>query len=51
MNTHYHHLTLRSGPQGRVSKGGNEHPSYCPSFETLAALAPQDEVMVLRQIP
>ncbi len=28
-------LTLRSGPQDRVSKGGNEHHASCPSFETL----------------
>jgi hypothetical protein len=27
-------LTLRSGLKGRVSKGGNEHPVCCPSFET-----------------
>jgi hypothetical protein len=43
------HLTLRSGPQGRVSKGGNPHRSCCPSFETLAALAPQDEVSGLQR--
>jgi hypothetical protein len=41
-----HHLTLRSGPQGRVSKGGDEHIACCPPFETLAALAPQGEVVV-----
>ena len=28
-----HRLTLRSGPQGRVSKGGIRH-RCCPSFET-----------------
>jgi hypothetical protein len=27
-------LTLRSGPQDRVSKGGREHRVCCPSFET-----------------
>jgi hypothetical protein len=27
-------LILRSGPQGRVSKGGHEHRVCCPSFET-----------------
>jgi hypothetical protein len=42
MNTD--NLILRSGPQGRVSKVGNEHHACGPSFETLAALAPQDEV-------
>ena len=31
-------LTLRSGPKGRVSKGGNEHLACCPSFETRCAL-------------
>jgi hypothetical protein len=41
------HLTLRSGLQGRVSKGGNTHLASCPPFETLAALAPQGEVMGL----
>jgi hypothetical protein len=29
------HLTLRSGLQGRVSKGRNEHYVCCASFETL----------------
>jgi hypothetical protein len=32
---------LRSGLKGRVSKDGHEHRVRCPSFETLAALAPQ----------
>src|SRR5262249_12569270 len=31
--TSKYHLTLRSGPQDRVSKGGIESPR-CPSFET-----------------
>jgi len=30
------HLTLRSGPQDRVSKGGSEHRVWHPSFETHA---------------
>jgi hypothetical protein len=30
---HHHHLTLRSGPQGRVSKGGQQH-DWLPPFET-----------------
>jgi hypothetical protein len=37
-------LTLRSGPEGRVSKGGNEHRACGPSFETRASRATQDEV-------
>src|SRR5436190_23873355 len=41
-------LTLRSGQQGRVSKGGNPHRACCPCFETLASLAPQHEVGGLR---
>jgi hypothetical protein len=44
------HLTLRSGPQDRVSKGGHAHLACCPSFETLAALAPQDEVEVVAPV-
>ena len=39
-------LTLRSAPQGCVSKGGNEHIACHPSFETRATLAPQDEVIL-----
>src|SRR6185312_15695378 len=35
-------LTLRSAQ--RVSKSGNAHLVRNPSFETLASLAPQDEV-------
>ena len=27
-------LTLRSGPQDRVSKGGNKRDLCCPPFET-----------------
>jgi hypothetical protein len=45
-------LILRSlGPQGQgVSKDGNTHdPPLLPSFETLASLAPQDEVRDLLQ--
>ena len=38
-------LTLRSGPKGRVSKGGQRAPRLLPSFETRAARAPQDEVI------
>jgi len=38
------HLILRSAPQERVSKDGNEHLVCCPSFETRAVRAPQDEV-------
>ncbi len=37
-------LILRSGPEGRVSKDGNEHNVCGPSFETRASRAPQDEV-------
>jgi len=44
------HLTLRSGPEDRVSKDGNAHSACCPSFETLAALAPQDEVEVVAPV-
>jgi len=39
------HLTLRSGPQDRVSKGGYTHHVCGPSFETAAARPPQDEVV------
>jgi hypothetical protein len=34
------HLTLRSGPQDRVSKGGAEH-RCCPSFETPRGVYPE----------
>ena len=47
------YLTLRSGPQGRVSKGGQRHDCrqsslfhgflWGPSFETRPWGAPQDE--------
>src|SRR4051812_13093723 len=37
-------LTLRSGPQARVSKGGHEHRACCPPFETAASRPPQGEV-------
>jgi len=36
-------LILRSGPQGRVSRDATSHRVWCPSFETLATLAPQDD--------
>ena len=36
-------LTLRSGPEGRVSKGRQQDRCSFPPFETLAALAPQGE--------
>src|SRR5258708_35408281 len=45
--THSSNLTLRSGPRGRVSKGGQRARTRCPCFETLAALAPQHEVFVV----
>jgi hypothetical protein len=38
-------LTLRSGPQDRVSKGRSQS-WCCPPFETRAARAPQGEVGV-----
>jgi hypothetical protein len=45
------HLTLRSGPEGRVSKGGNPHLVRCLSFETAASRPPQDEVFVGCEFP
>ena len=45
--TDKNHLTLRSGPQGRVSKGGPHAHTRGPCFETLAALAPQHEVLTV----
>ena len=36
-------LILRSAAVGRVSKDGGKLSALRPSFETLAALAPQDE--------
>src|SRR5215471_16384219 len=39
-------LTLRSTPKACVSKGGNSHRALSPCFETLAALAPQHEVIL-----
>ena len=34
-------LTLRSGPQGRVSKDGTPHLACCPSFETRRGVYPE----------
>ena len=36
-------LILRSDPKDRISKDGPKRRPVWPSFETLAALAPQDE--------
>jgi hypothetical protein len=44
MKATHHNLILRSAK--RVSKDGNGHLVCFPSFETLAALVPQDEVVV-----
>jgi len=39
-----HPLTLRSGLQGRVSKGGQQTRCSYPPFETAASRPPQGEV-------
>jgi hypothetical protein len=50
-------LTLRSGPKGRVSRGGETHRGCCPSFETaglprgLLRLRLESSATALRQRP